>query len=575
MAFKYLPTRLREHPNWFLAGLLCLGLLVALTRIPSGSPEIGASLADSSLRSLPRQLFASFLRMLTAYGGSLLFAITIGTLAATSQKRERLLVPLVDILQSVPILGFFPTAIFWFVALGGPHWGVEMAAIFLIFTSQSWNIVFGVYDGIRSVPPEASEALRSLGVGPLALFRRLYLPACFGRIIDNSILSWSNGWYFLMACEIIALGPVSYRLPGIGSFLADTIEHSAWVNLSAGVAALALLIVVLDILVWKPLGVLALRYRFESTKSNLSVSRSGAALLSLYMNGWGFAPIRSLLGSIHHVWVRVESALEKPSENGYQKTTGWRFTQPLLMGFFWLVLVVGAVYAIIGLFHALFMPWSLTASTIASAVGLSFLRIVAAYIFCLLWILPFVYWVHRNSNSVRLVKSVSQILASIPATAFFPIITVVVLKIFHVTELAVLILLVTGMVWYLLFNILGGSDAIPNDIREAASSLGVKGGLYARKIYLPAIAPALVTGSITAFGGGWNALIISEYFKQGSETHSVFGIGSILAKATYENGDSRLMSLSLFFMVGFIMMFNRAFWQPVYRYVERRFRLDA
>jgi len=245
------------------------------------------------------------------------------------------------------------------------------------------------------------------------------------------------------------------------------------------------------------------------------------------------------------------------------------------MGFFWLVLVVGAVYAIIGLFHALFMPWSLTASTIASAVGLSFLRIVAAYIFCLLWILPFVYWVHRNSNSVRLVKSVSQILASIPATAFFPIITVVVLKIFHVTELAVLILLVTGMVWYLLFNILGGSDAIPNDIREAASSLGVKGGLYARKIYLPAIAPALVTGSITAFGGGWNALIISEYFKQGSETHSVFGIGSILAKATYENGDSRLMSLSLFFMVGFIMMFNRAFWQPVYRYVERRFRLDA
>lgn len=575
MEFKNLPTRLREHPNWLYAGLLFLGLLLAVARIPVDAPDAATTVADSSLRSLPAQLFASFLRMLLAYIGSLVFAITIGTLAATSHRRERVLLPLIDILQSMPILSFFPTAIFWFVSLGGQRWGVEAAAVFLIFTSQSWNIVFGVYDGIRSIPPEASEALRSLGVGPLALFRRLYLPSCFARIIDNSILSWSNGWYFLMACEIIALGPVSYRLKGIGSYLSDTIEHGAWTNLAVGVAALVALIVVLDLFIWKPLGVLALRFRFESTKSNVSVSRSGAALLSLYMNGWGFAPARAVLSALHRLWVRVESALEEPSETGYHETAGWRFLQPLVMSAFWLSLAAGGVYASIGLVHALFMPWSLSARTIVAAVGLSFVRIVVAYVFCLLWILPFVYWVHRSSSQVRIVKSASQILASIPATAFFPIITLVVLKIFHVTEIAVLILLVTGMVWYLLFNVLGGADGIPNDIREAASSLGVHGRLYAFKIYLPAIAPSLVTGSITAFGGGWNALIISEYFKQESETHSVFGIGSILAKATYENGDVRLMSLALVFMVGFIMIFNRAFWQPVYRYVERRYRLDA
>jgi NitT/TauT family transport system permease protein len=575
MALKSFQARLREHPSWLFVGVALLGLLVAITRVPGPGGESVAPPSDSSLSSLPWQLGASFLRMLVAYLGSLVFAITIGTLAATSVRRERILLPLIDILQSIPILGFFPTAIFWFMALGGHKWGVELAAVFLIFTSQSWNIVFGVFDGIKSIPSEAKEALRSLGVGPLALFRRLYLPACFTRVVDNSILSWSNGWYFLMACEIIALGPVSYRLPGIGSFLTDAISHRDWDSLAIGVAALVAVIVLLDFLVWKPLGVLALRFRFESTKSNRSVSRSGESLLSRYLNAWYFAPMRAFLAALHRLWVRAESALERPTDRGYLETAGWKIGQPLVMTVFWGALAAMAVAAVAGLLKALFMPWTVTAATLAGAVGMSFARILVAYVFCLAWILPFVYWVHRDSRSVRMVKSGSQILASIPATAFFPVITLFVLDVFHVTELAVLILLVTGMVWYLLFNVLGGAAGIPNDIREAADSLGLRGKLYVKNIFLPAIAPALVTGSVTAFGGGWNALIISEYFKQGADVHRVFGIGSILAQATYETGDSRLMALALFFMVAFIMVFNRVFWQPLYKRVEETYRLDG
>jgi NitT/TauT family transport system permease protein len=575
MALKSFQARLREHPSWLFVGVALLGLLVAITRVPGPGGESVAPPSDSSLSSLPWQLGASFLRMLVAYLGSLVFAITIGTLAATSVRRERILLPLIDILQSIPILGFFPTAIFWFMALGGHKWGVELAAVFLIFTSQSWNIVFGVFDGIKSIPSEAKEALRSLGVGPLALFRRLYLPACFTRVVDNSILSWSNGWYFLMACEIIALGPVSYRLPGIGSFLTDAISHRDWDSLAIGVAALVAVIVLLDFLVWKPLGVLALRFRFESTKSNRSVSRSGESLLSRYLNAWYFAPMRAFLAALHRLWVRAESALERPTDRGYLETAGWKIGQPLVMTVFWGALAAMAVAAVAGLLKALFMPWTVTAATLAGAVGMSFARILVAYVFCLAWILPFVYWVHRDSRSVRMVKSGSQILASIPATAFFPVITLFVLDVFHVTELAVLILLVTGMVWYLLFNVLGGAAGIPNDIREAADSLGLRGKLYVKNIFLPAIAPALVTGSVTAFGGGWNAHIISEYFKQGADVHRVFGIGSILAQATYETGDSRLMALALFFMVAFIMVFNRVFWQPLYKRVEETYRLDG
>lgn len=245
------------------------------------------------------------------------------------------------------------------------------------------------------------------------------------------------------------------------------------------------------------------------------------------------------------------------------------------MALLWGSLIAGSIYASLALVKALIPPYELSPLTILLSVLASALRITVAYIFSVAWILPLVYYLGQNPRASRFFKSGAQVMASIPATAFFPLITVIALRIFGVTEIAVLLLLLTGMQWYLLFNVLGGAQSLPNDIREAAVALGVKKSLYVRKVFLPSIIPALVTGSITAVGGGWNALIIAEYFKLNNQTHKVFGVGSILAQATYEQGNERLMGLSLFVMVAFILILNRFFWQRLYKWSESKFRLEG
>lgn len=567
----------RARPIWLLVGLIFLGVLVSFIRAPSLSNLPASNFGGpTELNDLPGQLMSSWLRMLAAYIGSIFFSLFIGTLAATSEVRGRILLPLLDILQSVPVLGFFPTAVAWFMGNSGHRFGIEMAAIFLIFTSQSWNLAFGVYDGIKSVPTETKEALLSLGLGPLALFRRLYVPAVFPRVIDNSVLSWSNGWYFLMACEIISLGPREFRLPGLGSYLSYSIEHALWLNMVFGISALILLIVAMDVFIWKPLNALCTQFRFESTKQESGdASNTGLYVLTLYRNHRIFVPLRLFLSLCYEIWVSVESKLEKPTEKGFRPATGWKWANLGSLSLLWGGLVAGSIYATLALISSLVPPYDIAPWRIFESVLLSSLRIAAAYIVSLMWILPLVYWINQSPAITRQFKSLAQILSSIPATAFFPLIAILALKLFGLTEVAVLLLLVTGMQWYLLFNVLGGATSIPNDIREATTSLGVKKQLYIRKVFLPSIVPALVTGSITAVGGGWNALIISEYFKSSGSTYTVFGVGSILAKATYESGNERLMALTLFVMVAFILFLNRFLWQRLYKWSEHKFKLEG
>lgn len=569
-------SRARSRPIWLLVGLIIVGILVSFIRVPSLEQLPPSNPATfSELSDLPGQLFSSWLRMLTAYTSAIFFSIIVGTLAATSEVRGRFLLPTLDILQSVPILGFFPTAIAWFMSGSNHRFGIELAAIFLIFTSQSWNLAFGVYDGIKSIPAETSEALRSLGLGPLALFRRLYMPAVLPRLVDNSILSWAAGWYFLMACEIIALGPREFRLPGLGSYLSYAIDHNLWHHVAMGLMALIGLILAQDLVVWKPLGALAAQYRFETTKEENAISRTGSRILSYYRNYRAFLPLQWALRGIEKLWIVVESYLETPTEKGFRAAIAWKWANIVSLSLLWGGLIAGALYSMMALISALIPPYDLSPWLIIGSVLTSAARIAGAYLLSLAWIFPLVYYLSRRPQKARLFRSIAQIFASVPATAFFPLISIVALKVFGHTEVAVLLLLLTGMQWYLLFNVLGGATALPNDIREAAVALGVKKGLYIKTVFLPSIIPALVTGSITAVGGGWNALIISEYFKLNGETYRVFGVGSILAQATYEKGNERLMCLSLFVMVSFVLILNRFFWQRIYKWAETRYRLDG
>lgn len=574
LEFRHFKDFVWKRTWWVVAGLLIIGLLVGFNRVPIDVLKV--PLVKEDLGRLPLQVFYSWLRMLVAYIAALLFAISIGTLAATDEKRARILLPLLDILQSIPVLGFFPTAIYWFVSLGrGSAWGVEAAVVFLIFTSQSWNLVFGVYDGIKGIPSETMEVFRSLGHGPISLFRKLILPAVFPRLVYNSILSWANGWYFLIACEIIAMGPLSYQVPGLGTYLSQAIERKDWGAMSMGIFYLVLVIVLMSFFIWKPLEAYAQQFKFESTKREENAGSVGDKILSRYRNSAYFAPLRFMGNLYTWTWNYFETSWEPTTPKGYHETRRWKWSSIISLGAFWFVLGIGMSMATSSLVRSLFPPFEINPLKVGAAVLVSAIRLGAGYLLCVAIVLAIVFAIHKNARSLRNLQSVSQILASIPATAFFPLIAVMAQQFFHSAEAAVLLLLLTGMIWYLFFNLISGAAAIPNDIREAAESLGVKRFLYFKTVFLPALFPALVTGSITAVGGGWNALIISEYFRIGDTTHQVFGIGSYLAQATYGDGDQKLLSMSLLFMVSFIILLNRYFWQPLYRWSEEKYRLEG
>ncbi len=529
-----------------------------------------------SLNDIPYLLFLSFLRMLLAYLASSAFALTIGIMAATHVSRSRFILPLIDVLQSVPILGFFPTVIALFVGDSGSRLGVEIASIFLIFTSQSWNLVFAVYDSIQNIPDETREAVKSLGLGRLAEMRKLFFPSLVPRWIDNSILSWANGWYFLIACEIIALGPMRVELPGMGTFLNAAFQNQNWAHLILGICAFLALIICMDIFLWRPLSVWALKFRFEKISVEGSVSRTGHELLDFYRKARLTFFFRKLFLIFYNFYLKIERALEKPTPRGFKMSSTWRNFQQGFVFSIWTVLCIGVFVAGKKILGAWTPPFPISPWTLIAATLVSFCRILIVFFFSLLWILPLTYFLSKKQTvwATRL-RSLGQIFASLPATAFFPLITFLALDFFGLDEIAVLLLIGTGMQWYLFFNILGGALSLPGDIREVAQSLDVKGFLYFKKIYLPSIAPSLATGTITALGAAWNSLIIAEFFDVRGTPHSVFGIGQILAEATYVNGNEKQLFMALFVLVFFIVFLNRFVWNSLFKKIWARYRLEG
>lgn len=562
--------------KWYALALVIVALFASLSETPS--PVIDPSHFDPFGAQFSHQLIYSFLRMLAAFVAALVFALVFGVLAATSTTRAKVILPIIDILQSVPLLGFFPTAIFWFMKLGSQNVGLELAVIFLIFTSQAWNLVFAVYDGIRLIPESTKQAVESMALGPVARFRRLYLPAAFPRIVDNAALSWANGWYFLMACEIISLGSLNYEAPGLGSFMFRAVEHSNWLTFYQGLGTLFAVIIFMDIFIWRPLGALASNYRFDMGSNDdqeEGESETSEEILSFYRNHWLTTPLRLFLHSFDWLFGKLEDSFDErytPEKKHSKKT--WKIVDAAISVGFWLGIAGALLWSSFEIYDVLTHPQPMKATTIVLSILTSGLRVLTSYLLCLCWILPLCFWLHRRAKYMRWAQSAAQVLASIPATAFFPVIAVLSFRFFHTTELAVVLMLITGMQWYLLFNIIGGAQSIGSDLKDLGQALNLSRWMYLKKIFLPAIAPALITGSITAVGGGWNALIIAEYIHIGDILYKVFGIGAVISEATFETGDRNLVAYSLFFMVFIIVSINKLFWQPLYDWAENKFKMD-
>jgi NitT/TauT family transport system permease protein len=562
----------RPTPRWIpiltVAGLIALVSLLADPRRVLHMAR-GVLAIERGFRDLPAAAALSLMRMTASYAISLVFAWVTGYAAATRPRAARILIPLLDVGQSVPVLGFFPAAIALFIGmLGGGRFALELAAIFLIFTSQSWNLAFGVYEGLSTIPAETRLAAESLGLRGVLLWRALYVPACVPMLLYNSILSWANGWYFLIACEIIVAGRAQYDLLGLGSMLSQSLARGDVGVALAALFTLVAIVVAMEIVIWRPLRAWSQRFRYDTARDR--EDEAGMSRLPDFGLPTLLRPLRALARS---AWTRLPVAETNRRVLAAARSLAgvWRWLRwPLLVGV--TLLAASSAWTLV---RSLLPPWPPQVARLPLALLLSFLRINAAYVLALLWIVPLALWVSDHPRAVRPLNLVAQVGASVPATAFFPVLVALLVNRFGGMEIISIALALTGMQWYLLFNVLAGVQRVPLDLRESLRSLGLSRREIHRRLVLPACLPSLVTGSVVAWGGTWNALILSEYVVYRNRTYEVTGVGAMLNEATFRTGSRTVLLLSVAALVATVVAFNRLVWNPLYQHVHERFRLET
>ncbi len=549
-----------------LAVLAGLGYLVslALKFIP---PEA---------ETLPRDILLSTARVAAAYVLSFIFALTMGFAAASRKRAEKILLPTIDILQSVPVVGFFPVAIAFFVTLfQGERVGVELAAIFLIFTSQAWNMAFGVYESLITIPKDLRRAAAAYGLKGWLAFKRFYLPACIPSLTYNSMVSWANGWFFLVSSEIFAIGARQYHLPGLGSFLWFSSERGRLDLTLAGLIALITLIITLNVFVWRPLTDWSRKFSYQMVP--LGETRPASPFLSKVKDAFLFLRVQAAWGSFLAFFHSLAHSLKK-----WQLPQEWfkafkKFFKVLIALLFTLAIIAFLVWLYSVLPLLLNRPFPSEAALIPLAVVVSFLRLFITYLICLLVALPLALLVALKEKIGKVVLPLTQILASLPGTALYPVILALVLRshLSYGLDLVSIAIIFTTSVWYIFFPVAGLLKNIPQELKESVLSLSPSTWFYIKKLLLPGAFPALITGSLAAWGGGWNALVVSEYGVFNQQVYKVFGIGSLIDIAAYQKGDPILLFLCLAALVFTVIMLNRLVWQKLYWLASERFSLEV
>jgi len=523
-------------------------------------------------RDLPLYAFYSLVRIGVAYALSLVFALAYGYVAASSRRAEVIMVPLLDILQSIPVLSFLPGVMLAMVAIF-PHsqFGVELGSILLIFTGQVWNIAFSFYSSLKSIPRELHEAAVIYRFSRWQRFAELDLPFSTIGLVWNSMMSVAGGWFFLMACEMFVLGKRDFRLPGLGSFLQTAASSGNTRAILWGVAAMIAVIVFLDQIVWRPIIVWADKFKFEQVES------SGAAQTTLL----------NLIGRASIV-LRLYRLLIQPVFNWLNRTftLGARraaetFSAPKqhrLRGGIGYLLAAGVVVGLgFAVFHAVRELSALHREDygdLLESAALTFLRVNTALILGALWTVPVGVAIGSNPRLARYAQPLVQMAASIPATALFPIILLFLLRLRGGLEIAAMLLMLLGTQWYILFNVIAGAMAIPTDLKEAAQVYRFGSWDRWRHLILPGIFPYLVTGMVTASGGAWNASIVAEYFHFQGKIVSTAGLGSAISSAS-DSGRFDVLLASTLIMATVVVLINRLLWRRLYRLASSRFKLET
>jgi NitT/TauT family transport system permease protein len=505
------------------------------------------------------------LRMLIAMIASLLFTFTYATLAAKSRRAEVVLIPLLDILQSLPILGFSITILFFLSLTPGRVAGAEMAAIFLIFTSQAWNMAFSFYHSLRSIPSELDEAARSFRLSPWMRFWRLEVPFATPPLIWNMMMSMSGGWFFVVAAEAINVGNTKVTLPGVGSYVALAIEQRNLAAIGWAIAAMFVVILVYDQLLFRPLIAGADWFRLEQ-EAGLMPSRSWA-LTMMRRSRFRGVIARLFVGFLNIGGrSRAQVAIRRRVISEERRR---------LVDFVWYALI--ALVGIVALLKAVrFVFEEISPAEVGHVVllgFLTFLRVgVLIAIASLIWV-PIGIQIGLRPRLASIVQPIAQFLAAFPVNLIYPIVVSGIVMGRLNPDIWLSPLMILGTQWYILFNVIVGASAIPPEMRYVAQNFRVSGWLWWKRVALPAVFPFYVTGAITASGGSWNASVVSEVAEWGRERLTAAGLGAYISQAT-DSGDFRRTVVGIVVMALFVVTLNRVFWKPLFARAERKFRLS-
>ncbi|CTP82786.1 sulfonate ABC transporter permease [Xanthomonas translucens pv. arrhenatheri] len=560
------------HDLAVFALLLALGVLLlhgaADMRAPLPPP--GTEAVSLGLQHLPEYGLRTTLRMFAAMAASLLFTFVVATLAAKSRRAERLIVPALDILQSVPVLGFLTFTVTFFLGLfPGRQIGAELASIFAIFTSQAWNMAYSFYQSLRNVPRDLDEVTRGFGLSSWQRFWRLEAPYATPALIWNMMMSMSGGWFFVVASEAITVGDHTLELPGIGSYLALAIAQRNFAAVGWAVLAMAVLIVLYDQLLFRPIVAWSDKFRAELTASQDKPQ------------SWLYDLLRR---------TRLAKRLVAPLAWLWQRTLLWRWAPrrarpaaaPARDGAanLWGERLWSAALAVAALAAAWFAfdygRRHLSLHDLAEAFGgglATLLRVVVLIALASVVWVPIGVWIGLRPKVAQRVQPLAQFLAAFPANVLFPFAVLAIVATGANPNIWLSPLMILGTQWYILFNVIAGASAFPTDLREAATVYQLRSWTWWRRVILPGIFPYYITGALTASGGSWNASIVAELASWGDTQVQAYGLGSYIARATAA-GDGARVLLGVAVMSLFVTVFNRAVWRRLYAFAERRLRFD-
>ncbi|MGB8363575.1 MAG: ABC transporter permease [Rhizomicrobium sp.] len=561
-------------PGWqdLVATLLVLAtvILVGSGARQMAAPFVAAHQPPISLSPimLPYYALRTTMRMLAALGASFVFTFTYATLAAKSRRAEMILIPLLDVLQSVPILGYLSFTVLFFVSLfPGNAMGPELASIFAIFTSQAWNMAFSFYQSLRTVPLDLDEAARAFRFSAWQRFWRLDVPFAMPGLIWNAMMSMSGGWFFVVASEAIAVGILQINLPGIGSYVARAIGQRDLAAVAWAIVAMTITIVLYDQLLFRPLVAWADKFRSEQTARQI-VPRSW--VLDVFRHA------RLLQFAGHPLATSLDIATRARLTLPVHRHILPRVSLPRsVVDVLWYgIIFAGAGYCIWQLFR--FASPNLSLSDAAIAIengGLTLFRVmVLVALATLVWV-PVGVAVGLRPRLTEMVQPVAQFLAAFPANLLFPVAVFLIVRFQLAPRIWLVPLMILGTQWYILFNVIAGASAFPSDLREAAASFQIRGWRWWSEVMIPGIFPYYVTGAITASGGAWNASIVSETVSWGPTKLSAGGLGAYIAQMTAA-GDFPRIALGIAVMSVLVIAMNRLLWRPLYAFAERRTRLD-